>query len=121
MKFVILHHTNGTDHYDLMIEYGKSLLTWHVSTDKIMSLLKGEMIEVERIQNHRKEYLSFEGALSSNRGNVSIFDSGNYEAISFNNERIEITLYGRMLNGKILIKNIEQNIYSICYFSIDQS
>ncbi|MDY6970017.1 MAG: DNA polymerase ligase N-terminal domain-containing protein [Spirochaetota bacterium] len=111
MKFVIHHHTNGTDHYDIMIEYSNILLTWQVPFDKIKLLLNGIRIEAIRIQDHRKKYLNYEGPISCNRGRIEIFDYGNYKASVIDEDNIKAQLYGKVFKGLINIKKIDGVIY----------
>ena len=103
MKFVIQHHICEDDHYDLMIESGDSLLSWRISSNDIRSLFKGKKIKVKKIQDHRKEYLAYEGPIRGGRGRVEIYDSGDCELISEKKENQNIYQY--KMNGRIL-KNV---------------
>jgi hypothetical protein len=67
-RFVVLHHI-GIDepHYDVMFDAGATLLlaTWRSPIwpiDRPTSLTK--------LPDHRREYLTYEGEVSSNRGRV---------------------------------------------------
>jgi len=68
LNLVLLHHT-GIDkpHYDVMFETAPgSLLT----TFRIASLPSQQPIAAERLNDHRRLYLDFEGPLSKSRGEV---------------------------------------------------
>jgi hypothetical protein len=74
LRYVVLHHT-GIDqpHYDLMFEReGRDKLasargsTWPPMDQTIL----------ERIPDHRKAYLDYEGPVSENRGAVKRVESG---------------------------------------------
>ena len=99
MRFVIQHHICEDNHYDLMIESGDILLTWRISSNDIGPLFEGAKIRVKKIQDHRKDYLSYEGPISGDRGRVEIFDSGECELISEKKENKN--LYQYQINGRI--------------------
>lgn len=73
-RFVVLEHETDPHHYDLMIEHDDGLWTW--------SLYRGDLpdtideLELERIQDHRKDYLTYEGPVSGDRGFVRRVESG---------------------------------------------
>jgi hypothetical protein len=70
VRFVVLHHEGIPDpHFDLMIEAPgkKYLYTWRCKHDPLGTYISFP----RRIQNHRRDYLTYEGPVSSNRGYVS--------------------------------------------------
>lgn len=77
-RFVILHHTTRDgEHWDLMLEQGDVLQTWQL----LANPLGGEAypISARRIGDHRLAYLTYEGPISGDRGNVTRIDEGEYE------------------------------------------
>ena len=119
MKFVVQHHTNGRDHFDLMIEYGESLLTWQVSALNLKLLLDGNRVEVKRIHEHRREFLSYEGLISGNRGSVKIFDSGECKSVLFDKDIIELKMRGSIFKGIIRVQKLENDIFLVEYLIDD--
>lgn len=78
-QFVILRHrlppeSARADHYDLMLEDGESLLTW-----AIVDLPNVQPQTAEELPPHRREYLTYEGPVSSNRGHVARVALGTFE------------------------------------------
>ena len=76
LRYVVLRH-DGIDppHYDLMFETspGSALATWRSDEWPITSRTR-----IERIGDHRREYLEYEGSLSGNRGFVRRIDAGTH-------------------------------------------
>ena len=78
-RFVILEHDHPYLHWDFMVEEEDSLLTWRVhSLPSILVDLSDEFLLAEKLPDHRKHYLDYEGPVSENRGSVSQWDSGDY-------------------------------------------
>lgn len=73
-EFVVLEHDWPELHWDLMLESGSSLATWRLKH----SPRTGLWIPAERIADHRKAYLNYEGPVSGNRGCVSRQFSGQF-------------------------------------------
>jgi hypothetical protein len=110
MRFVVLHHTGWpqhADHYDLMLQFqsGRSdddliLKTFATESDQFPS---GDPANnMARLSDHRRAYLSFEGEVSGNRGNVERVDEGELSDISGDaamNE-IQFVLRGKKLSGR---------------------
>ncbi len=75
VQFVVQRHQAGPAiHWDLMIEHGSALATWQlpVAPEDI-----GEMpVPVQRIADHQRRFLTYEGPLRSHPGCVSICDRG---------------------------------------------
>src|SRR5437763_1916629 len=73
-RFVVLHHTEiDNPHFDLMYESapGSALTTWRLPTWPI-----AEPTNIERLPDHRREYLTYEGVLTENRGRVRQIHAG---------------------------------------------
>lgn len=80
LRFVVLRHDCIPDpHYDVMVERspGSVLQTWRSQRWPV-----DRATPWEEIQDHRPEYLHFEGTLSGNRGSVKRVASGFYSVRS---------------------------------------
>lgn len=75
-RFVILRHADGVgEHFDLMIENGERLATWKFPSfpdPAVPASVLGQ-----RIGEHRRIYLEYEGPISNDRGEVTREDEGN--------------------------------------------
>jgi hypothetical protein len=68
LRFAVLHHTEvASPHFDLMFETaeGSPLATWRSPTWPIEAATV-----IERLEDHRRDYLDYEGPVSNNRGEV---------------------------------------------------
>jgi hypothetical protein len=76
LRYVVLHHTGiSIPHYDLMFEIhpGARLATWRSSD---WPLEQGTL--VERLADHRRDYLDYEGPVSNDRGHVTRVLAGTF-------------------------------------------
>jgi hypothetical protein len=110
--FVLLRHKTANEvHWDLGLEQGDTLATWRILQDPTNrarinpdeSLLP---IPAERIGNHRKAYLEYEGPLSGDRGHVTRIDRGHWEALKLTTDTWEFRLTGAMLTGRYRLKAV---------------
>jgi hypothetical protein len=78
-RFVILEHDHPFFHWDLMLEVPTVdlLWTWRLLEDPATS----GAIAAERLSDHRRRYLDFEGPIGGNRGSVTRWDGGSYELL----------------------------------------
>lgn len=79
LRYVVLRHEQVPDpHFDLMIEYdpvnGVGLFTWRSPIWPI-----DRDVQLEPLEEHRVEYLDYEGPVSGNRGVVRRVARGTYE------------------------------------------
>ena len=75
LKYAVLwHHDISEPHYDLLVETypGSDLATWRSPVWPIETL-----IVLQRLRDHRRIYLEYEGDLSGHRGRVERIGSGN--------------------------------------------
>ncbi len=107
MQFVLLEHDvtqPGTDpeerdaHWDLLLEVPdqERLATWRLAENPLDA---GHPIAAERIQDHRRLYLEFEGAVSGGRGVVRRVDRGDVEVWHISDTDARFTLNGQALRG----------------------
>lgn len=115
MKFSILLHKCHIDHYDFMLEQKNNLATWKISVENLTDLLDGKIIKSNRIQDHRKKYLNYEGLVSNNKGEVSIFDSGEFKEQLWNENEIIVSIPGNIISGEIFIKKTSPEEYIFQY------
>jgi DNA polymerase Ligase (LigD) len=77
-RFVVQHHILGPDreHWDLMFEAHTVLWTWSLAAPPDADAhLPATAV---RIDDHRKEYLEYEGEITRHRGRCEIHDRGQY-------------------------------------------
>ncbi len=104
-RFVILHHRlEDSEHWDFMLEYGDSLLTWQLPRDPTGP---GSFpMPANRIADHRKAYLSYEGPVAGNRGTVRQMDAGTTQIGCLTESRCEFEITGRQLAGKFSLSQV---------------
>jgi hypothetical protein len=84
-----------------MLERGEVLLTWRLSLEPVdRSSLP---IPAERIFDHRRAFLDFEGRLSGDQGTVRRVDLGTAELEEVTETRVVVKLSGRRLNGRFTL------------------
>ena len=82
-----------------MLEDGDVLLTWALASLPE----QGVAGEAERLPDHRKRYLDYEGAISGGRGDVRRYDRGECTFLETSDENIRVELQGERLRGTILL------------------
>jgi hypothetical protein len=89
-------------HWDLLVAVPgrERLATWRLSADPT----GGEAdVWAERIQDHRRVYLDYEGEISGGRGRVRRIDRGEAMIEQLSGERIRVRLAGGRLSGRFEI------------------
>lgn len=102
-RYVLLHHDWPTPHYDLMIEVNGELHTWRLSTPPTA----GEQL-IDRIANHRLEYLHYEGPVSNSRGQVKRVAKGDYVVVLFNQNEYQLNFTGD-LQGEMKLQRYQHD------------
>ena len=101
-RFVILHHKLAdSEHWDLMLERGEVMLTWQLEREPVDQA--GLPIPAERIGDHRKAYLEYEGPVSGDRGHVRRVDAGTVEFGEVGPNRVVVHLEGQRLAGSFTL------------------
>ncbi|MHC4605436.1 MAG: DNA polymerase ligase N-terminal domain-containing protein [Planctomycetota bacterium] len=97
-RFVIQHHVGAPDgdHYDLMLEEGDSLMTWKIGAPAFTRLQSSN-----RIEDHRKKYLDYEGEVSGDRGKVAIWDRGEYTLDARSPIHLRVALRGEKIRTRL--------------------
>jgi hypothetical protein len=75
LRYVVLHHTGvPEEHFDLMFETapGSSLATWRSAVWPVVT------VTAERLADHRREFLEYEGPVSGDRGQVRRVAAGEF-------------------------------------------
>ncbi len=105
-KFVILHHVlPDGEHWDLMLERDEALLTWQLPREPVDE--SSLPIRAEKLGDHRKAYLDYEGPVSGGRGSVRRVDAGTFEFEVATPDGYEIRLGGRRLIGRFRIAAVD--------------
>ncbi len=100
--FVILHHRlKGGEHWDLMLEHGQVLLTWQLEREPTDAAALP--IPARRIGDHRPAYLTYEGPVSGDRGDVRRVDAGTVEIQGLSAETCIFTLSDGRLRGRFVL------------------
>ena len=111
-KFVIQKHSRaGEVHWDFMVEIGESLRTWRIDSPP-SCLLKKPACAI-KIFDHPLKFLTYEGSVNNGKGNVEIAETGTYEKITCDENKIEITLTGKILTGRLTITHIKDDQWQI--------
>jgi len=109
MRFAILTHDWPSLHWDFLLEQptptGKPdeslpLWTWRLLCEPDSAL----EITCERLPDHRRRYLDYEGQVSGDRGIVTRWDSGTYRLVSAEPNFV-IELCGQRLSGLVVIED----------------
>lgn len=109
-RFVVLYHEMPPDHsrashYDLMLESGKLLRTWAISDPPNVA----GTISAELLNDHRQEYLAYEGEVSGGRGVVTRWDEGEYSTKEETRDTMSFVLKGAQLRGELQLRRDAQN------------
>jgi hypothetical protein len=116
-KFVIQEHSSGSNvHWDFMLEtcpeqaqrvegVGGVLQTYRL--DKAPQQLIKAPAGAVKIFDHPLKFLTYEGPVNKDRGNVRIADSGSYELLHQSDDRLELNINGKILKGKFTLSHIE--------------
>ncbi len=114
--FALLEHRTRTGaHWDLLVEVpdAERLITWRLSQNP---LTQTGPIVAERIADHRRVYLEYEGPVSGDRGEVRRQDRGEAEWIARGPELYRLKLRGAHLAGMYEIKLDPASAEPLTYF-----
>jgi hypothetical protein len=97
-RYTISHHTSGpeADHFDLFLQLDDTLKSWRL--ERTMFDIPQPAV---RTEDHRTAYLDLEGPVSKNRGQVKIWDTGDYAADVWTDQRIVVAVRGRKLKARL--------------------
>ncbi|HWL95685.1 MAG TPA: DNA polymerase ligase N-terminal domain-containing protein [Phycisphaerae bacterium] len=98
-RFVVLRHAQGlTHHFDLMVEEGDGLATWKLADAPETAASRA--LACQRIADHRRLYLEYEGLISGNRGEVKRHDEGRCLVQVDGTAHWEIDFHGKRITGQ---------------------
>jgi len=100
LKYVIHEHHASHLHWDLRLEHKGVLKSWAIPKEPSDDpTVKRLAIEVE---DHPLDYAGFEGTIAEGEygaGTVKIWDFGTFDAIEFNDSKVDMALHGKKLKG----------------------
>ena len=103
-QWVLLNHQVGNlqgqrgDHFDFMVSPPDSgpLWTWAIPDNPLSKPLISQTqpleCSVERLPDHRRVYLDYEGPISGDRGEVCQVARGSYEVVSWDDKQVELRI-----------------------------
>lgn len=97
--FVVHRHQARKLHFDLLLQYGSSLMSWAVP--KQPPLRPGIKRLAIKVENHALSYAKFEGKIKEGygKGTVKIWDKGTFKTIR-KTAGIIIDFRGKKLKGR---------------------
>lgn len=114
MRFVVQKHQKDQDvHWDLMLAEGEHLATWQISVRP--EQWSETPIPCQKIFDHRPTYLTYEGPLSNDRGQVSIVASGTYHPLQITDTRWHIRLKSDSISGNLVLQNIRKDQWELTF------
>jgi len=104
-RFVLLFHEcppgfRFPSHWDLMLESDGALRTWALSEIPSSIAAGTNPIPAQQLPDHRIAYLEYEGPVSENRGQVTRWDTGEYELVRESDQEISLLFSGQKLAGR---------------------
>lgn len=113
VRTVVLDHQCGpSSHYDWMVEdpqapAGEGLLcTWRMPIPPSRWAAAGQ-IELTRLGDHRRAYLTYEGEISGGRGSVRRIDEGEATIVSWSQQAAVIEVRLRAFDGRVTLRRID--------------
>jgi hypothetical protein len=103
-RFVIQQHrTRDAVHYDLMLDRGDGgrLATWSLAA---MPPAAGASCPAKRLADHRRVYLTYEGPLSGDRGEVHIAAAGTWALEADAPDRLVLRLESAACRGRFELR-----------------
>jgi hypothetical protein len=92
-----------------------ALLTWKIAKRDIDLLFKGDLVKAEKLPDHRKAYLAYEGPVNMGMGIVKIFDSGDCRTLLKEDNKLVFELEGKILAGNIRLYCVDNILFTIQY------
>ncbi len=102
-RFVVHDHRARTHHHDVRLEHSGALASWAVP--KGLPERSGERRLAIRTPDHPLGYIDFAGTIPEGQygaGEVAIYDHGEYDPVSWGDDRIEVRLRGARYSGTYL-------------------
>lgn len=119
-QFVLLYHSlSDSVHWDLCLDLGHALATWRVLDDPAsLMTASGDpppTLRAERLGDHRRLYLDYEGPVSGDRGHVTRVDRGPWKLLDRRSTRWTFRLNGDLLTGTFVLteRNPRDNVWTL--------
>ena len=110
--YVILRHvTPAGTHWDFMLEKNDHLATWRINIPP--EQLRSTPADAEKIFDHPKKFLTYEGPVNKGIGKVSRQDKGTYTIINETPEKLQIRINANILNGNYTLRQNSKDIWLI--------
>ena len=114
MRFVVQEHRKDQNvHWDLMLEEGEHLATWQ--TPAPLAQWGGIPLTCQKIFDHRLKYLTYEGPLSNNRGEVCIVAAGTWRPIQISDDQWQIRLESDNISGHLGLRKIREDQWQLTF------
>lgn len=100
-RFVIQEHSATRLHWDLRLEHEGVLASWALP-NFVPGALKDNRLAI-RTEDHPLQYLDFHGEIPKGEygaGTISVYDSGTFELLKWDQRKIEVQLHGERISGK---------------------
>ena len=103
-RYVILEHDAPRGlHWDLLLETAGPLSAWALARPPDEP---GE-IPAQKLPDHRRVYLEYEGPISGNRGTVTRWDAGEYRIRRRREGFLELFVHGQRWRGVVRLTQSE--------------
>lgn len=96
-RFALLDHDHPFPHWDLLLERDGVLWTWRLSALPQAGVAQA----AERLGDHRRLYLDYEGPVSNDRGTVVRVDGGELIWLQAEATNVCVELVGSKYRGRL--------------------
>ena len=93
-----------------MLESGQMLWTWRMTIHP--AEIKDSSIPAEHIFDHPLKFLTYEGPVQNETGNVKIAEKGSLEFISTGEKMLLIKLGGNLLHGFYTLRQNNESLWN---------
>ena len=105
-QFVVQEHrTPDGVHWDLMLQRNEILWTWRVN--RPAAEVGNTPLPLEKIADHPLRFLTYEGPVQNQTGNVHITDRGLFEVIEQTPTLLTVFFDGLHLKGRFILSKID--------------
>jgi bifunctional non-homologous end joining protein LigD len=111
LRFVVHEHHATHLHFDFRLELDGVLRSWAVP--KGPSLNQAEKRLALLVEDHPLSYIDFEGIIPkemSGAGSVVVWDTGTYELLEKNEDKIAFILHGQILKGEFTLVRLRGRV-----------
>jgi bifunctional non-homologous end joining protein LigD len=111
LRFVVHEHHATHLHFDFRLELDGVLRSWAVP--KGPSLNQAEKRLALLVEDHPLSYIDFEGIIPkemSGAGPVVVWDTGTYELLEKNEDKIAFILHGQILKGEFTLVRLRGRV-----------